>query len=156
MFAQTKYHQFDFMVGYNLQKQYILKRTPLLLGVGKEIFIKKVILLGYIKIESDFNNWLTSGSGIRLCYTNKYYQQNLYLFMDTYFPFQNYKHKKEQNLGPVSARMGVGYVTKKINKIDFGLGFSENWKPFLDIEYRTSFNIRTNKKRKKYKCPPLQ
>jgi hypothetical protein len=155
LLAQTKYNKFDLIVGCNLQKKTIVK-SPFIVGIGKEINLRYVIILSYAKSEFNFNGWLTNGAGIRLIYTDKYYKQNLYIFIDTYFPFQNGLHKQEQNLGPMSARIGVGYVTKKLNKFDFGLGFSENWKPFIDLEYRTSLKIRVKNKKKTYKCPPLQ
>jgi hypothetical protein len=154
LFSQAKFRSIELTIGSRLQRNILLIQSPILISVGKDFFFEKLILSPFIKTESNFKKIFTAGFGTRLCLTDNYYPQNIYPIMSFYVPFQNTYHKNLQNLGPISTGLGFGYVANKRSKIETEIGFSENWKPFMNIECRINLSYKTKIKRKHLtKCP---
>jgi len=154
-FGQFNIHHFDLIVGSRIQKNKISK-SPAIVGLGKEFLLNGHEGLLYAKSEINLSGWRTIGAGLTIDFFKKKGKDTPGLFADFYIPFQNKLHKEQQNISPVSGKLGVDFPTSGGNKFVVEWGMSEDWKSLFELGYRIKFGIKTKvSRRRSLHCPKI-
>jgi hypothetical protein len=152
-FAQYSIHHFDMIVGSRIQKER-LGKSPVIIGLGKGFLLNGHEGLLYAKSEMNLTGWRTIGAGVIIEFFRKNPKQTPGLFADFYIPVQNMIHKEQQNISPISGKIGVNFPTANGDKFIVAWGMSEDWKSFFELGYRVKFTLKTKvSRRRSLRCP---
>lgn len=154
-FGQYMVHHFNFIIGSRIQNSKFNK-SPAIIGLGKEFLLNGHEGFLYAKSEMNLRGWRTIGAGLTIDFFNKKGKDTPGLFADFYIPFQNKLHKEQQNISPVSGKLGLDFSTTRCKKFIVEWGMSEDWKSFFEIGYMTKFGIKNKvSRRRSLRCPKI-
>jgi hypothetical protein len=140
-----------------LSKQYGLKNTPAIIGVGRQLKEKDGHTMD-IKLSEEFNlrGWTSTDLGLKYSSKGQKYTNNLYWTSEWALRLRNRIYKKALPQYNYIFKIGLGYTLNKNSRIEAKIDFNDDVlsNAFFDVGYTFEIEQKTKLKPKRQtKCP---
>lgn len=151
----------NFSFETRLSKQYGLKNTPAIIGIGRQLK-EKDGHTGSIKLsqELNFRGWTSTDLGLKYRSKGQKYTNNLYWTGEVALRLRNRIYKKALPQYNYIGKIGLGYTLNKNSRIEAKFDFNDDVlsNAFFDVGYTFEIEQKTKlkpkpKPKRQTKCP---